>query len=241
MKFLFISSNLDPASKNIASFLNEYFEVFKVEKELLNVKKEDLPKASYYIFLSKHRSSSNQPSLTVHVPGLLDRDVCSASAVLNSLLLNNIYNFYRKSNLNGFNVCFEVVHHTPTDIDKPTCFVEIGSTEKEWKDERLGKIMADAIVKTVEQIESGDYDEKIKAVGYGGNHYAPKFTKLCLEGKYYFSYLIPKYANVSENVLKKIVKSDVERLLIDWKGSKSEGRKKMIEFFKSYNIDYERV
>ncbi|WP_456375162.1 D-aminoacyl-tRNA deacylase [Methanocaldococcus sp.] len=256
MKFLLISSNKDLASKNIASHLKEYFDIFETDKELLELKSSDLEDADYYIFLSKHRSKANQPSLTVHTPGNLTenndfggnpKEVCPCDAILNTLLLKNIYKnyniYYENNKISKFDVSFEVVHHSPTDLNAPTVFVEIGSSEKEWILKEAGEIIAKSVLETIEMIKNKDYEDRLKVIGFGGGHYAPKFTKLALEyDKYYFGYLIPKYASVSEDVLNQLVnKMEVDKVLIDWKGCRGEDKKRYMEFFKNKGIDVERV
>ena len=245
MKFLIVASTKDPASLNMA----EHFDnVFLVEKDLLKLNRDDLEKADYYIFLSKHRSSTNKPSLTVHVPGNLTesnetggnpKEVCPCCPILNTILLNKIKE--KSYNLN-YDVCFEVVHHSPTDLEGKTVFVEIGSSEKEWRDKIAGKIMAEAVKEAIEVIKKKDYDEKEKVIGFGGGHYAPKFTKLALEKKCYFGYLVPKYASVDEQVLNQMIeKSEVDKVLIDWKGCRGEDKRRYIKFFEDIGIPWEKI
>ncbi len=239
MKFLFIYSKKDLASQNIANHLKEYFnDIYEVDKELLEVNKEDLDKADFYIFLSKHRSEKNLPSFTVHIPGILDKEVCPADGVLNSLILINL----NKYNTLNYNVSFEVVHHTPTDLDKPTCFVEIGSSEKEWTNKKAGEIVAKAIYNAIEDFKNKNYRKLDVVIGFGGGHYAPKFTRYCLEGKYYFSYLIPKYAKLTDDNLNHLInKSYFDKVLIDWKGLRGEDKKRYIKFFEDNGILWEKI
>ncbi len=255
MKFLLIASNKDLASKNIANHIKEYFDVFETDKELLSLTNDDLEKADYYIFLSKHKSMANKPSLTVHTPGNLTennefggnpKEVCPCDAVLNTLLLKNIYKnykiYYKNGKIKEFDVSFEVVHHSPTDLKAPTVFVEIGSSEREWVLKEAGEIIAKSVLETIEAMKSKNYDKKVRAIGFGGGHYAPKFTKLALEDKYYFGYLVPKYASVSEEVLNQLIsKMEVDKALIDWKGCRGEDRRRYIEFLEKEGIEWERV
>ncbi|AAB98148.1 conserved hypothetical protein [Methanocaldococcus jannaschii DSM 2661] len=255
MKFLLIASNKDLASKNIANHIKEYFDVFETDKELLSLTAEDLEYADYYIFLSKHKSIANKPSLTVHTPGNLTEDntfggnpkeVCPCDAVLNTLLLKNIYKnyktYYEDGKIGEFDVSFEVVHHSPTGLKAPTVFVEIGSSEKEWILKEAGEIIAKSVLETIDAMKSKNYDKKVRAIGFGGGHYAPKFTKLALEDKYYFGYLVPKYASVSEDVLNQLIsKMEVDKALIDWKGCRGDDKRRYIEFFENNGIEWERV
>ncbi|MBW9222406.1 hypothetical protein KKP97_05100 [Methanothermococcus sp. SCGC AD-155-C09] len=227
----------------------------------------------YYIFLSKHKSGGKNPSgaLTVHTPGNLTTDnsyggnpeeVCPCDSILNTIMLKNINKEYykiinNKNNIsdnntlnNGNNnnntslkISFEGVHHGPSDLETPSVFVEIGSTEREWKNEILGRIIGRSILSTIEVLERENYDKDVdRVISFGGGHYAPKFTKLALEGKYYVGYIVPKYAKVSHNVLNQMIeKQDFDYVIFDWKGLRSEDKKEYIRFFENNSILWKRV
>jgi D-aminoacyl-tRNA deacylase len=44
-------------------------------------------------------------------------------------------------------VAYEVTHHGPTELGIPSCFVEIGSMETEWRDPAAGKRLHKAFSK----------------------------------------------------------------------------------------------
>lgn len=239
--------NLQELEKDI------YF--FETDKNLTELSQKDIPNNhdySYYIFLSRHRSESKRPTFTVHTSGNLTKDnshggnieeVCPCDAVLNSILLKNIYKHkLNEKELNNFEISFEAVHHGPTDLNVPSVFVEIGSSEKEWAIEKAGEIMAKSVMDSIISIKSRNYENLDKVIGFGGGHYAPRFTKLVLLNKCYVGYIVPKYAKISENMLKQIcTKQKFDYILFDWKGLNSEDRKRYIEFFEKNNIPWKKV
>jgi D-aminoacyl-tRNA deacylase len=265
MKYLFINSLKDKAGINIRNNLKKLnninnisdnctIDFFETPKKLTELCKKELPQDyDYYIFLSKHRSISEKPTLTVHTSGNLTTDnshggnieeVCCCDAVLNTLLLLNInkYNNLEKYKKLGFGVSFEAIHHAPTDLDIPSVFVEIGSSEKEWTIEEAGTIIAKAIIDTISSIESKSYKKLDKVIGFGGGHYAPRFTKLSLSNKCFVGYIIPKYAKISEKVLKQLIRmQDFDYILLDWKGINSKDKKIYIDFFDKNNILWKKV
>jgi len=263
MRYLILYSRRDPASVNIKENLDTLLEdsdirrhisYFETEEDLTSLSQEDIPKGyDYYIFLSKHRSSGENPppTLTVHTPGNLGREnllggnpeeVCPCDSVLNSLLLRSMARFNERYKDLNFQVSFEGVHHGPSDLVAPTVFVEIGSTEREWRMREGGEIVGRAIVDTLQKLTSKDYPPLERVIAFGGGHYAPKFTKLVLEDRCYVGYIVPKYAQVSENVLNQLIeKQDFDYVLLDWKGLRGEDKKRYIRFFQDRDIPWKRV
>jgi D-aminoacyl-tRNA deacylase len=253
MEYLLISSKKDLASQNIKNCIEKYgFDVFEVDKELIQITQDDLPKAKAYIFLSKHRSESGKPTLTVHTPGNLTEDnsfggnkeeICPCNPILNTLLLRNIfkYNSQYKEKIDIFDVSFEVVHHGPSDLDTPAVFVEIGSSEKEWVIKDSGEIIAKSIVDTIEQIKNIKDVEGDRVIGFGGGHYAPRFTNLALNG-HYVGYIVPKYASVSDKVLEQMInKQEFDYIAFDWKGLKGDDKRRYIKFFEEKGVIWKKI
>jgi D-tyrosyl-tRNA(Tyr) deacylase len=54
-------------------------------------------------------------------------------------------------------------------------FVEIGSTETEWKDRKAGFVIAKSIAETIKNFKENPYNEI--AIGIGGPHYCPNLIK----------------------------------------------------------------
>ncbi len=97
-----------------------------------------------YIFLSTHRSESGIPSLTVHTTGnFTDKEVLGARprevGAIDPDLQKNYFIALneRRSRLDGYEITIEATHHGPTSLRRPVLFVELGSSENQWRDEHL--------------------------------------------------------------------------------------------------------
>ncbi|MDD5337707.1 MAG: D-aminoacyl-tRNA deacylase [Candidatus ainarchaeum sp.] len=250
MPILLFSSKV-PASANIASELlklgfesageNEW--VFEKTK-LMNTKVQkilEVPtdfQTDYLIILSPHRSEANLCSLTVHIPGNWDsaefggapRTLNISFPSLQKALMEKMHEKNKKYGL-GFNVNYEVDHHGPT-IGKSILFVEIGSTETEWKNPLAGKIIAESVFETVCLAPHENSGSPEAFFGVGGGHYAPKFTTLSLEKGFAFGHMLPKYradsigsdtfAQAMEKNLEK-----VEKIIQDKKGLSGAQKEKI--------------
>ena len=137
-----------------------------------------------YIFLSRHRAESGIPSLTVHTTGNFTdkpslggrpKEVGGVNPDLqkNYLIALN----KRKDEIKDYQLTIEATHHGPTSLKRPVLFVELGSSEKNWGDERAGKVIGDALIEALTQGRSWDR----VAIAFGGPHYPAKFNKLLLE------------------------------------------------------------
>ncbi|MEM2175487.1 MAG: D-aminoacyl-tRNA deacylase [Candidatus Micrarchaeia archaeon] len=252
---LAVYSKNDIAGINIAKFLKEYVETFSVsdilhcEEELKGIKEDCI------IFVSRHKSEKGLPCFTVHTPGNFgkaefggkDREICIASPNEMKTILINIDKHVEIGKLKkvGWEVCMECTHHGPY-IEIPCFFVEIGSSENEWKNELAAKIVAEAIISS----SFKPYKWPV-AFGVGGTHYCPKFTKYELasarEGNpFAFSHVLPNYHvdEIDYETFKKGItmsREKVSKVLIDWKGLKSAQREKVISFIKKCGIEYEKV
>ncbi|ASI99838.1 D-aminoacyl-tRNA deacylase [Thermococcus celer] len=180
-------------------------------------------------FASRHSSKKKLPALTVHVTGNWGKAmyggkdeslaVAQPSAMKLALLKMNELNDL------GWLVCYEATHHGPSELEVPSFFIEIGSSEEEWVIDRAGEIIAETIVHVLKNYKKASFPV---AVGIGGGHYAPKQTRRALETDIAFGHIAPKYAHPlkKELVLKAIERTveRVEAIYVDWKGSRGETR-----------------
>jgi len=95
----------------------------------------------------------------------------------------------------GYEVGIECTHHGPTDVAVPSLFVELGSDEPQWEDPEAARAVARAVLDLrgtgadlfdcdAEGIGDGDTDAGSRprhVVGFGGGHYAPRFTRIVRE------------------------------------------------------------
>ncbi|CAB48930.1 D-aminoacyl-tRNA deacylase [Pyrococcus abyssi] len=180
-------------------------------------------------FASRHSSKQKLPALTTHVTGNWGeamyggKDESFAIAIPSAMKLALL----KMNELNdlGWTVCYEATHHGPSELEVPSFFIEIGSSEEEWVNDRAGEIIAETIVYVLDNYENSKF--KV-ALGIGGGHYAPKQTKRALNSDLAFGHILPKYAQpVSRDVILKAINrfhEKVEAIYVDWKGSKGETR-----------------
>ena len=131
--------------------------------------------ADLLLFISRHRSIHPVPVLTVHVTGNLaaaefggrPRSLAPAAPLWMQAILVGL----REHAPKGYRASYEVTHHGPTELTLPSLFVEIGSTETEWRDPRAGEAVARAIL-------SAHPATGIRLIGFGGTHYAARQTEI---------------------------------------------------------------
>ncbi|MCL7414672.1 MAG: hypothetical protein M8349_01245 [ANME-2 cluster archaeon] len=217
-KTTIIISKEDLASQNIKNMLLEIrnwvpididcpsvisafeFKMFRmVEIEGMHIYQEGLDRrleecgldSDIIIFASRHRSKDGRQILTVHPTGNTKEAKLGGNpmelASTSPQTIRSIYmNLKTLSKNEDFQASIESTHHGPSGLKTPSVFVEIGSTEKEWVDPLAGRIVANAILML------GNEDVPV-AVGFGGNHYAPRQTKLMEDIEMTFGHIFPTY------------------------------------------------
>ncbi|XP_031478754.1 D-aminoacyl-tRNA deacylase [Nymphaea colorata] len=167
------------------------------------------------MFLSKHTAVSNKPALTVHpigVPHLREDETPLQggrpgwAAPPNPRvgpwlrLLKKIANSHNL--IPEFEVTLEGTHHGP-EIDIPTLFVEIGSTEEYWRRQDAAQVVALLLWQGL-GLDSGGGDgigkwngnsEKNKVLlGLGGGHYAPRHLDVVVKDGVWVGHLLSGYS-----------------------------------------------
>ncbi len=241
MKFRVIYWKEDPAAQNIVNQLESIgISANALENSILFSEEPEI-ETDLFLVASMHKSAAKRPALTVHPTGNWgpaeaggnEHELSFTSPAAMKIGLKAL----SKSNLEGFEITREVTHHGPTNWKTPLVFIEIGSSEKEWKNEKAGEIIAHAI----SEIQDSE-DEFENHIGFGGGHYCPAFTPVLLRNEEIaIGHIAPKYAvpyldeKIVEEALKK---SNAEKAVIDWKGLKSEKRKKVLNILESLGIDW---
>ncbi|ACJ15660.1 hypothetical protein, conserved, DUF516 family [Thermococcus onnurineus NA1] len=181
------------------------------------------------VFASRHSSKQKLPALTTHITGNWGnamyggKDESLAIAQPSAMKLALL----KMNELNDLNwiICYEATHHGPSELNVPSLFIEIGSSEEEWVNDRAGDILAETITYVLDKYRETKFPV---AIGIGGGHYAPKQTKRALETDLAFSHIAPKYVHPlkKELILKAIERTaeKVDAIYVDWKGSKGETR-----------------
>ena len=163
-------------------------------------------RADLVVYLSKHRSESRRPSLTVHPIGNPHRAefggqpetlVLSAPRWMTAALKG----LRREAKGLSYEVTFEATHHGPY-LAAPTFYIEQGSTETEWADIAASQAIARVL------LELEPIDAPI-AIGLGGGHYVPRHTDLALQRRIAFGHLLAAYALEGASV--KMIDQAVER------------------------------
>lgn len=247
-----LCSRPDGASESIAEFLREKYDfsesgdlpgtftfrdfilVYSDERHLyLNTLRHDLATMGIepedVVFLSKHSSAAGIKSLTVHTPGNFGKaelggeegrlSMSDPSRMTSSLRL------LAANPLEKFSTTFEATHHGPlTDI--PSYFIEIGTSETEWKDPEALSNVAKAIVESKSNMND-------TFVGVGGGHYCPKITDYVLENSCNVGHIISKHSHndVTPELIAQAVKNTPEcrGFIMDRKGSRGPVRQMVRE------------
>jgi D-aminoacyl-tRNA deacylase len=187
----FVMCTKDPASIKMGEYLIEnYFEetektfhdhpVFRYKNaDLIVIDTEHIYAdwldkeypTDLFIVLSRHSSKSGEPTLTVHTTGNWGDALYGGQARTLSVApaqhMLPALKYMAEHKLEGFSVSYEVTHHGPT-LNTPIMFVEVGSTEEQWKREDAAAVVAEAALRAIEP-------ENVEtAIGIGGGHYAPR-------------------------------------------------------------------
>ena len=139
-----------------------------------------------------------------------------------------------------FQVTIEATHHGPTALTKPTIFIEIGTTEKQWTDVSL----CNSVASLVHQVMMNPIDENPVAICFGGTHYPSKFTNELLEGKYALGTVVPKHAldSLDDKLFSHILSQNkmAKTALLDWSGLGSN-KQKLLDFLESTELEVIKV
>lgn len=254
-----VASRMDPAGMNIAEQL-QLLETFpatigskktglflkdKFITDLDNIDRE-IP-ADIFVFASQHKSKAAIHSLSVHSIGSFGKAVGSgrdnylvpAPALLMRDCLKLLNEKVEKENMD-YEVILEATHHGPV-LEKPSMFIEIGSDEAHYRDEKAGRIVAATILDAIRKIENSC--EVKTFVGIGGMHHCPNFTKVMLNDA--ISYVCPKYLleSLDEGMLKQSMKKSVpvsKGVVLDWKGMGRE-KERLKQLLSGMGIEAKRT
>ena len=228
----------DIASRNLAKYLGletkpgryetPYGYHVCVEGEFLYL--PDVYEEFPIIFLSRHESASRYPALTVHATGNFGEapyggypDKISISFPrLAGTLLKYLFELAPE----GYHVNYEVTHHGPL-VESPHVFIEIGSSETERNDKNAIEAVGEAVGRVLRELEVMDL---VSAVGVGGPHYAPTFTRITREEPIGFGHIIPKRAMKGEPRVDRLkmaierTRPKAELVVLDRKGMSGKRR-----------------
>jgi D-aminoacyl-tRNA deacylase len=201
------------------------------------------------VFVSRHRSESGTPTLSVHTPGNFSSaelggiprkvSISPANAMRNAL--HTMADLKDRMRLN-YDVCYECTHHGPS-LDAPAMFVELGSSAVQWNDLRAAEAVGRAAIEAILRFDA----PKVRAVlGVGGPHYNAKFTRMALNDEIAFGHIIPKYAiaAIDVDILRQCVErtmEKVEQIILDRKGIRSEDKTALAKVLDDVGLPVQRV
>lgn len=256
---LLVAYEKDPAGYNMAKFVSKGL---KKDGDIFRGKNFDLliiptpaisadwleEKYHYdgFVFLSKHAAQSGDLALTCHSTGNFaeaqfgghPKQVAVPHPYLQKAYMKSLWE--NKDHYAQFQITIEATHHGPTALSKPTLFVEIGTTEKQWNDEALCNSVASLVLKTL----SEPVEKDPVAICFGGTHYPEKFTRELVHGKYSLGTVIPKHALdfLDEEMFLHILARNEKATaaLVDWAGLGKQ-KQKVLDLLKTTNLDVIRL
>ena len=271
MKVLIVASKLDIAGVNIANELRNLYDfketdltfegntVYRCGNVLLAYMETDTIYAEHIaenfevdavIFVSRH--SGGKPCLTTHVPGNLrneakfggkPREICWANPKMVKSALTTLVEAKEDLGLEKYDVSMEVTHHGPSGLPIPCMFVEIGCSPEEWRDMKAVKAAATAAWNAATREAPGEL-----SVGFGGEHYARKHTRVSLKCELAIGHIVPKYIFDDEGFSEWLVKEPVRKTwggceiaAVEWKGLRGEDRRRVIEVLEGMDIEWVKI
>ena len=177
-----------------------------------------------FVFLSKHAAESGVLALTCHSTGNFSearfggraRQVAVPHPGLQKRYLQTLKK--NQSQFPEFQITIEATHHGPTGLSKPSIFIEIGTTPKQWEDESL----CASVAEIVDQVMAGPIPDSPPAICFGGTHYPAKFTDELLTGEHSLGTVVPKHAlgGLDRGLFDHILEQNAgaRTALLDWNG-----------------------
>ncbi|WP_265110300.1 D-aminoacyl-tRNA deacylase [Halosolutus halophilus] len=132
------------------------------------------------VFASRH-SGDTGPLLTGHFTGNFGPaefggdDEALAEACPNALA--HLLAAFDEHAPDGYDVGIECTHHGPSTVGCPSLFAELGSGEAQWED----PAGAEAVARAILDLRGVAPHRERQIVGFGGNHYAPRFERIVRE------------------------------------------------------------
>jgi len=199
-----------------------------------------------FVFLSKHAAESGVLALTCHSTGNFseakfggnNRQVAIPHPHIQKSYLQKLWQ--NRNDFSEFQITIEATHHGPTDLNKPSIFIEIGTTEKQWND----SILCNSIAKIVVEIMKSEQKSNPVAICFGGTHYPDKFTKELIHGKFALGTVIPKHALdfLDEELFSHILDRNnmAKTALLDWEGL-GQNKQKVLDMLNNTNLEVIRL
>ncbi|XP_072970996.1 D-aminoacyl-tRNA deacylase [Typha angustifolia] len=234
-----------PLAEGMESFANGEVRLLKHERSIVAEDDLDLrweaatgEPVAEVIFLSRHTAVSSRPALTVHpigIPHLREDETPPQGgrpgwAALPNPRIGPWLRHLKKiagdqGLLPEFEVTLEATHHGPV-TNKPTLFLEIGSTEEYWGRQDAAQAMALLMWEGLGlggDSDVGNWQGKKSSdkvlLGIGGGHYAPRHMDIVIKDGVWVGHLLSGYSLPMEDPTKGNGKSSEEGIRGTWKQS----------------------
>lgn len=257
---LLVAYQSDPAGFNMASYMaqdmnrradgvytGKYFDLVVIPTPAISADwLEEKYQYDGYVFLSKHAAESGTLALTCHSTGNfseaqfggLARQVAVPHPNLQKSYMKHLWT--KRDLFSKFEITIEATHHGPTALSKPTLFIEVGTTQKEWEDKKLCENVASIVA---EEFKKEPKKHKI-AICFGGTHYPKKFNKELLEGEFALGTVMPKHAldDLDEELFSHIMDRNKEAkyALVDWNGL-GQNKQKVVNLIDGEGLEVIKV
>jgi D-aminoacyl-tRNA deacylase len=186
------------------------------------------PDCLAFIFLSRHSSESRIPTLTCHFTGNFDtnrfggipRELGMCYPYLQKQYMKEIS--ANRFLVPSYGIVIEATHHGPTSLKKPSLFIEIGSTEKEWADKNAASVVCDSLMYVLHKINANSRCKDV-GIALGGTHYPTKFNQLLLNSQFGLAAVAARHnlCSVDESMINQMISKSIEKVeyaIVDRKG-----------------------
>lgn len=152
------------------------------------------------IALSRHASHSCRPTLSLHhtgnptgiATGGKPYTLAFSYPALAKTLLMEYKRMMTEMNIEDlYTLTLEATHHGPTETVKPIVFVEVGSCEEQWRDQKAIVALARTVYNILVHIDNPQ--ACTPAVAFGGTHYPERFTRAVLESNICLGHIISRH------------------------------------------------
>jgi D-aminoacyl-tRNA deacylase len=207
---------------------------------------EIYPESAAYVFLSKHSSQSGKPTLTCHFTGNffdtnpyggIKRELGIAYPYIQKSYILEITS--KQSFVSEYDIIIEATHHGPTSLKKPSVFIEIGSTQKQWTDKKAASIVCQSVVNILTREKANPHCKSV-GIAFGGTHYPTKLNKLLLESEFGLASIASKHnlTAIDEFMIGQMISRSAEKVthaIVDKKGLGKE-KNRILELINKKNL-----
>jgi D-aminoacyl-tRNA deacylase len=197
-----------------------------------------------YIVASSHKSTAAMKTLSCHYPGNWQKAEMGGNpkelCLGNAYFLRNMLKELKKYSDERYEKCYEVTHHGPSDMNAPTMFVEVGGSEEEWNDMEAIRFACKCM------LTANDEGDVPVAVGFGGPHYAPVFSKDEYVENLAVAHILPKYAieGIEEEAVLQAFEKTVPKTrlaVMEWKGLSGADKEFLKNVFEKNGIEWKKL